>query len=125
MVESETDDAASAQEPQQPLPPLPPPAFVAATPGPPRRALRSRWTGPAWCTGMVLAFTISAYAWTLRPVASEHAPGTWHWNLARAAYAACAAVALVTLWVTHAADPGFISPRCVSYSVATAAPTLC
>jgi predicted small integral membrane protein len=62
---------------------------------------------------MVAAFAISGYAWTLRPVASEHAPGSpWAWQLARAAFAACAAVALVCLWVTHAADPGFIKPRC-------------
>ena len=113
MLESGTDAAANAHEPQEPPPPLPPPVFIAATPGPSKRALRSRWAGPAWCTCMVLAFAVSGYSWTLRPIASEHAPGAaWQWNLARAAFAACAALALVCLWVTHAADPGFITPRC-------------
>ena len=112
MVESGTDAAASAQAPQEPPPPLSA-VFPAAAPGPHRRSLRSRWMGPAWCTGMVAVFAVSGYAWTLRPVASEQAPGAERqWQLARAAFAACAAVALVCLWVTHTADPGFLAPRC-------------
>ena len=68
---------------------------------------------------MVLAFCVSGFAWTLRPVASERAPGDeWQWNLARAAFAACAALTLACLWVTYAANPGFLEPRCALCALA-------
>jgi hypothetical protein len=100
--------AAVAQPPPPPLAA----SFASSTPGPSAHARRSRWAGPSWVTWLFVIFIVTAYAWTLRPVASEHAPGAkWQWTLAQVAFAACAAVGLVCLWVTAAADPGFIKPR--------------
>jgi hypothetical protein len=60
--------------------------------------------GPACLTVSWVLYTTACYAFTLRGVGPL-------WCLARAAYALCAAVALSCLWLTHAADPGFLPPR--------------
>lgn len=67
------------------------------------------WRGPACTTALVCAFCVYGFAWTLRPHRLNAAltPG---WLAAHALLAACCAVAVVSLWVTHLVDPGYLVP---------------
>lgn len=69
-------------------------------------------SAPTACSVAIAFFAASGYAWTLRREYADE-PLSAGWALAHALLGASALASLCLLWITFAADPGYLTPSAV------------